>query len=1232
MDTLAVYLPMDRRHALARQLAIPDRVQGAALFADISGFTPLTERLVEDLGPQRGAEELTHFLNLVYDAVIDEVHRFGGSVIAFAGDAITCWFDGDAGARATTAALAMQEAMRPFAEVATPSGATASLTMKAAVASGPARRFLVGDPAVRVIDAVAGETLARLAAAEHLAARGEVIVDAATLRALGAAAQTDAQRNDTERNEAFTVIRALAPPALPAPWPSLETHTFAETALRPWLLAPVYERLHAGLGDFLAELRPTVALFLRFAGIDYDADERAGARLDDYIRWVQAAAERYDGTLVDLNIGDKGSYLYINFGAPLAHENNAQRAAATALALRTPPEHLAFIGDAQIGISQGRMRAGAYGGGAHRTYGVLGDEVNMAARLMMAAQPGQILVSQSAQHQMANEFQLEPLPPIRVKGKRDAIAIFALTGVRAGQSLHVATLATTSPLIGRADALDIAEWGIASAAAGKGQVVGITGEAGIGKSRLAAAIIASAQARDFAIFGGECESFGQNSSYLVWQPIWRAIFDLEPGWSTPHQIEHLATYLRAIDVHLEPRLPLLGPLLNLEIPDNSLTASLDAKTRKSALEGMLIDCLAALARKQPALILLEDCQWLDALSHDLLEALCAAAVDLPLLFVYACRPLELDRLREARVSALPHHTLIELDPLSPDEAAAYVRTKIAQLSPGHQRIPAALVERITTRAEGNPFFLDELVNYLHAQGIDFGDATVLDQIAMPDSLHRLVLSVVDRFSERQKITVKVASVIGRVFCAAWLWGAYPQLGDPARVRADLETLQHKDLVLQDPEESELTYLFRQAIMQGVTYESLPHAVKTVLHEQIGRFLETLYAEKLDQHLDLLAFHFDHGEDLEKRRLYLQRAGEAAQKRYANVAAIDYYERVLPLLEAVEQPAILLRLGEVSELIGNWQRASERYAEAHAKAAATGNGAIRAQAQIAIGEIHRKQGQFEEAEPWYARAFALAEELGDRPSVAKTLICNGTLAAQQGDYVAATEFYERSLAIRRALDDQLNVANVLNNLAIVAQFQGDYPRSRQLHEEALAIRRSLGNTWGIAISLNNLGTTLLDMQEYAIAGAYLDEALAIQRAIGDRWAIANALNNLGNVRRELGEFVEAQALYAESLAINQALGDQRALAYLLEDVGLLAASQGDARKAQLLVGAASAVRQAISSPLSPAELDGLNTRLAPARTALGSDAADILAKGKALTLAQALAIATQLHGSDLQTLR
>ncbi|MEZ4582651.1 MAG: hypothetical protein R3A10_13620 [Caldilineaceae bacterium] len=277
-DNLLAYLPMDRRHAMAAGRSLPHAAQGAALFADISGFTPLTEALVRELGPQRGAEELTSYINRVYDALIDEIHRWRGSVIAFAGDAVTCWFDdadtpGLGAQRAVAAAFAMQAAMDAFAAIATPFGSVVSLSMKAAVAAGPVRRFLVGDPAVRVIDAIAGRTLERLAAAEHEAAVRSVLAPCA-VEQLAAVVTPGGTHGRGRACLSLMWPRACARATVPAS----DTSRIDLDAVRTWLLASVYTRFW-GLGEFALSCAPRGALPALRAGIDYDDDPAAGAKL-----------------------------------------------------------------------------------------------------------------------------------------------------------------------------------------------------------------------------------------------------------------------------------------------------------------------------------------------------------------------------------------------------------------------------------------------------------------------------------------------------------------------------------------------------------------------------------------------------------------------------------------------------------------------------------------------------------------------------------------------------------------------------------------------------------------------------------------------------------------------------------------------------------------------------------------------------------------------------------------
>ena len=754
-------------------------------------------------------------------------------------------------------------------------------------------------------------------------------------------------------------------------------------------------------------------------------------------------------------------------------------------------------------------------------------------------------------------------------------------------------------------------------------MVSLVAAAGLGKSRLVAEILHRGREVGFFGVGGECEAYGVNTSYLVWQPIWRALLGIDPDWEPDVQIRRLESRIDAIDPALVRRVPLLGAVLNLAIPDNPLTQGFDAKLRKTSLESLLTDCLVGLARAQPLLIVLEDCHWLDPLSLDLLELLAQAIANLPVLIVLAYRPLELARLREARISTLEYHVEIPLGELQPAELAELARARLGQLPDAQTRgapkghPPQALIDRVTAQAEGNPFYLEELVNFIRYNGIDPYDPFALNQLELPTSLQSLVLSRLDQLAESEKTALKVASVIGRVFRDAWLWGVYPDLGAPARVVDDLARLSEREFTVAVPGEGEPAHSFKHIITHNVVYESLLHTVRADLHAQVGVYIEQTYPDRPAQFVDLLAFHFDHSELTDKRRAYLRRAGEAAQAAYANEAAIDYYRRVLPLLDERERVEVLLKLGGVLRVVGQWEQAASRYDEALTLATAAGNRSAAAWCRVAAGELLRMQGQYADAWTQFTQARAVFEALDDRPGVAQVLHVGGTLAAQQGDYATAAERYNTSLHLRQQLHDRDGEARLFSNLAIIAEYQGDLAAALHLNRRSLAIRRDLGDRATIANSVNNLGNVLLAQGDLAPARANLEEAVALQREIGDRWGLANALNNLGNAARAQADYAEARRLYTESLTINRALGDRWALAYLLEDLGCLAALEGDAERSLVLVSAAATLRTVIGAPLPPADQDKLDRMVAPARAALGDAAAVVTRRGESLALNEAL---------------
>ena len=1210
-DNPEAYIPRHRRRALARGTDLPDRVHGAALFADVSGFTSLTEALAKELGAQRGAEELTANLNRVFHAIIAELDRFDGDVIYFSGDAITCWLDGDDGSRAATCAVAMQEVMARVGEVRTPGGTAVRLAMKVAVAVGPARRFVVGDPDIQLIEVLAGRLVDELAAAEQLAGQGEVVVEQSTLDSLGDRVEVGDLRSDEESDRKVGLLLRM----LDSAGETVEDDSEAplpEELVRPWLLPVVYERLRTGRGEFLAELRPAIPVFAKFTGIDYDADDDASEKLDDFVRRAQRIFASYGGNLLQLTLGDKGAYLYAVFGSPHAHEDDAQRAVAAALELVQLAEVTAAR-ELQVGITRGRLRSGTYGHVMRRTFVCLGDAVNLAARLMSKAPPGTVYVAEGVRHETGDAFDWEELPAMTVKGKAEPIGVSALRGVSLGPGRRRTRYAL--PIVGRERELAALEAAYARACAGTGAVLGIAAEAGVGKSRLLAEFVRRVRATGGAVAFGECQAFGTRTSYVVWHEIWRSLLRVSAELPEPEQLRLLEAQLRAIDPALAQRAPLLDAVLGISLPDNPLTAGFDAELRKTSLEALLADCLRARAAEEPLVLVLEDCHWIDPLSRDLLEIVARASAPLPVLVLLAYRP-EAERAGGLGVGALPHFSELTLSELEPAESELLIRSKLEHLFGEGAEAPPSLVELVTSRSQGNPFYVEELLNYIKGQGIDPQDGAALRTLQLPESLHSLILSRVDTLAEAPRRTLKVASVVGRSFRAPSLPGIYPELGPLEEVRGHLGTLSSFDLVTIDrPAEEE--YLFKHVVTQEVTYESMPFATRSMLHERAGQYIEETEPEAVERSLDLLAHHFWHSENKGKKREYLVRAGEAAQAKYANANAVDYFERAIPLLEGADLWRITRRLGEAREVTGDVPGAEAAYREALALAESANDASASGWTDTSLAELARKRGDYDAAAEWLDAADENFAAAGDRPGFGRVEHIRGVVANIRGDRAAARRHMEASLEIRREADDKVAMGALYSNLAIVAEYEGDYERSCELHEQGLALRVAAGDTAGIAVSEMNLGVMLQRLGRLDEARERQEESLRLRREIGDPRMIALGEHNLGILTRTQGDYSATKDLFAAALRVQRDQGDRWALAFMLEDVAVLATSSGEPELALHLAGAAAALRVETGAPHGVLAARELAAQLAPARDALGGQADATIREGESLGLDEAI---------------
>ncbi len=1209
-DHAFAYLPLDRRVALANGHALPSDVRGTALEADLSGFTALTEALTKEYGEQRGAEELARRLNILYDGLLTEVHRYGGTVLYFSGDAFTSWLDGDDGSRAVTCAQLMQQWMGEHAAELRAGPAYPDVPLprlKVAIATGRTHRFLIGDPDVQLLEVLAGRLVDDLAEVEHGAEPGEIVLTVSTRELLGERVTTGS------RGELLTANLGPVEPVLADP----DTITDAADVelARPWLPRQVFDRLAAGGGDFLAELRPVTAIFLRFGGIDYDGDPHAYDRLDTFTRVTQSIMRDYDGMLVQITIGDKGAYVYAVFGAPNAHEDDPTRALLAALQLRDLGGTDGLVEPVSIGVATGRLRAGAYGGRHRRNYGVIGDTVNLTARLMQAAAPGEIVVSRAVQSAARSGFRWTKPQELTVKGKAAPIPVISLEGVEAKGAV-LATQTAWTTVLGRDDELQALRGHLDSAVDGAGHVLAITGEAGLGKTTLAVVLSRIAASSGVVVLHSECPSYGVTGSYVVWQRIWTALLgldDVEPEL----RVEKVVQRLSDVGPQLAPRAPLLAPVLGLSMADTELTAGMDAKVRKTALEATLAEWLRA-GVTRPMLIVIEDCHWIDPLSEDLLEAVGRVVRDLPVLILLTHRHRSEPEGGPLSVSRQPHFQELPLGPLGDADIARLIANAVGDSLPPEL---ALAVRALGPRAEGNPFYAAELVQYILGLGPTALDPARLAE--MPSSLQSLVLSRIDRLDTRPRTTVRVAGVIGRTFETDVLVPVHHDADSAAALAPDLDALEQARLVSGEDADRE-RYSFIHAVTQEVAYSTTSTNTRADLHGRIGRVIEARPETDSARRLELLAHHFARSDDADRRRRYVLEAAHAAQARYANAAAIELYRNVLPLLEGAARREALLDLGRTLGLTGAWPGAEDAFVTAARESERDHDDRLLGVATTERAEVLRKQGRLAEAAPLFESARTLLEQGGFAPEVADVLHYEGTLAAQRGDYDTATQRYTESLASRRELGDQRGQARSLNGLGIVAEYEGRLAEASELYQHALAILVELGDVWGTAALTNNAGMALLLQDDAAGARPLFERAVALQREIGDPQMLANFLSNLGDAARELGDLDAAASTYAESLALADQVDELWLIAYLFEDVAMLAASRGAAAAALRMAAAGARLRSELGTPLPAQSQARLEERLGIARAALTPDESDAATSaGADLAVTDAVAQAQSL---------
>jgi class 3 adenylate cyclase/tetratricopeptide (TPR) repeat protein len=1118
-EVLAPFLPRLVHEWLADE---PERrwraLDATAVFVDISGFTRLSERLARH--GRVGAEELTEVIGSCFSELLAVAYAEGGVLLKFGGDALLILFTGeDHAARGCQAATGMRTRLRAVGRIETQGGAV-RLRMSVGVHSGRFLTFLAGASHRELV--ITGPAATETVTMEAIADAGEIVVSPATAALIRPASLGDAK--------GLGVLLRHAPGGSRNEDPRPIDPTSARLAVG----LPVRLRNHLLAGGDDPEHRVATVAFVHFDGVDELAElvgpDALADALDELFVDAASAAEEHDVTFLGTDIDRDGGKIILVAGVPRAAGQDEERMLR---ALRRIVERDRML-PVRIGVNRGHVFAGEIGPRYRRTYTVMGDTVNLAARLMAAAVPGQILATAGVLDPARSQFAIEPLPPFMVKGKARPVQAYAVGGLRPVPGGEDASLA----LIGRDEELDRLRAAVAAARAGSGSLVELRGEPGIGKSRLVEEL--RRDAPDLEYVRVACVPYESANAYWAFREILHRIMHI-PDDASNSAIEQL---LRDRVTHDAPELldwlPLLATPLQLDVPDTPDTAALERRFRKRRVEETSAAFVAALLRA-PTLIAVEDAHWMDEASTDILRHVQTGIADGPWL---VCLTRSDD---EAGFHASgPESQVLRLEPLADADANELVR-RATEAQPLHPHD----VELLINRAGGNPRFLTELAREAAAAGGVSG---------LPDSIDSLVSAQIDRLPAETRRYLRHAAVLGHAFDEPLLGAVVDADGGSLALRLD------GLLVADGPGRLR----FRYAMLRDVAYEGLAYGRRRELHQRVAEMLEASVARPED-HAALLSLHFFHGDRHADSWRYARIAANRARADYANVEAAELLERAMASarrvtdIDLVEVAVVAEELGDVREQIGVYDRARDAYRTARRMRA--GDPVYDAQLCLKEAWIAERLGRYSQAIRWLRRGLRRLDELTDADLTAgpraQLAAWYGAVRQAQGHHREAIKWCETAIELARSARDldALAHAEFLLDWAYIGLGRLDLATNSV---ESLSLYEQLGNLGGQAAVANNLA-------QLAYYGGRWDEAFALLERARDAWlrtgdvveaALASA--NCAEILLERGHYDDAEVLLQDARRVYQAAGYRGGLALTTAFLGRVAARTSRTEEALTLL--------------------------------------------------------------------
>lgn len=1106
-----------------------------AWFADLSNFSHLTHEITER--ERAGPELVGELLNETFGTIIEMVNRYGGEVLDFAGDSVLATWKIDADReRAQALTLAARcglEALdlnlpEVYAELP-------PLDLRVGIGVGTAVLMEVGGVDDHWYFVIGGPPFDQIGMAAGSARPGEVVLSPEAADSIGAAARG---RTDDRGFLRTTDVDNPGPPNA-ASRPEMSAELAAR--VRPFLSPPVLRRIDAGQSEWLAEFRQVTSVFINLPSLDPSAAAARDA-LQDVVTKTQGTLAKYEGTLTRILDDDKGITLVASFGLPpYAHEEDPYLAVQAAEEIQRALNQMKL--EYGIGIATGRAFCGAYGSPARREYTTLGREVNLAARLMQAAN-FEILCDE-ATVRAARRIEFHALDVRSLRGWDRPVQVFKplweKTGPRADEP-------SPTTLVGReSEQNQLTAWLGALVRAHSSAVVVLEGEAGIGKTALAADLVRTARSFDVQVLLGAALPVAQ-APYQAWREVISEVLGLTDIRSLERRQEMVREKLANWPEFSEWE-ALLNSVLDLQFPETASTRGMSGSNRRESTVELLVALLSEAATRSPLLIVLDDLHWFDSASWAV--ALGAARKVSPMLLVLVTRPRlkqpeQMDELADLGTSAR-----LVLKPLGQQNALALAKDRF-----GANEIGPDVAKLILEAAEGIPLFIEELVLSLRdtdALTVEEGVvrlARPVDELSVPHTLSSVVLSRIDRLAPELQLTLKVASVIGRSFDTRVLEAVHPNHPGVGELENQLTKLKDLDLI---SESSTGSYDFEHALTRDTAYDLLLFDQRRRIHRGVATFLESLPEETQEPLYALLAYHWDRGNDHQKALGYFEKTGASSLRKGANQEAIDAHSRSLELVRQhpedfaditrLRQSQWHVEIGQAHEALGSFDQAEKSLYRAlelvgvHVPAEPLGRfwrlivETIKQGAHIAIpglirtpedGEERARLGQGARVSALLGEIYYFTGDLSGFPVLNLVAI---NLGERSGEPLVAGLAYSNlgylvgTLRLRRLAERYFRRARAAEDLE-TQRHPTLFPYILELEE--------MGPGHLIAVALAE-SVLALTFDEWNRARTLVTEGLDRSDRIGDKYSAGIALAVRGFVNYSSGNIADARDDYSQLLA-------------------------------------------------------------------------------------------------------